>query len=167
PTSDIVDWLRARFAVARRTASVCTGAFLLSAAGLLDGRRAVTHWQFRDLLSSRHPLVTVERDPIFVRDGQVWSSAGVTAGIDLSLAVVEEDLGREIALGVARHLVVFLKRPGGQSQFSAALTLQSTDDQFAGLHGWLTGHLEENLSLSHLAKRAGTLGRDDAAEFPA
>ena len=153
--ADIVDWLRARAAVARRTASVCTGAFLLSAAGLLDGRRAVTHWEYRDLLSSRHPLVTVERDPIFVRDGQVWSSAGVTAGIDLSLALVEEDLGREIALGVARHLVVFLKRPGGQSQFSAALTLQSADDRFADLHGWLVGHLAQNLSLSRLAERVG------------
>ena len=141
--TDVVGWLRARAGTARRTASVCTGAFLLAAAGLLDRRRAVTHWEYRDLLSRRHPDVTVERDPIFVRDGDVWTSAGVTAGIDLSLALVEEDLGREIALGVARQLVVFLKRPGGQAQFSAALSLQSADDRFADLHAWLAEHLAE------------------------
>jgi len=151
----VVDWLRARAGAARRTVSVCTGAFLLAAAGLLDRRRAVTHWEYRDLLSRRHPDVTVERDPIFVRDGQVWSSAGVTAGIDLSLALVEEDLGREVALGVARHLVVFLKRPGGQAQFSTALSLQSADDRFAGLHAWLAEHLAENLSLPRLAAQVG------------
>ena len=151
----VVEWLRLRARTARRTASVCTGAFLLAAAGLLDGRRAVTHWEYRDLLSRRHPDVTVERDPIFVQDGHVWSSAGVTAGIDLSLALVEADLGREIALAVARHLVVFLKRPGGQAQFSAALSLQSTDDHFAKLHAWLAEHLADDLSLSRLARQAG------------
>jgi transcriptional regulator GlxA family with amidase domain len=150
----VVDWLRARAGAARRTASVCTGAFLLAAAGLLDRRRAVTHWEYWDLLRRRHPAVTVEPDPIFVHDGPVWSSAGVTAGIDLSLALVEEDLGRAIALAVARHLVVFLKRPGGQSQFSAALSLQSADDRFADLHGWLAEHLAEDLSLPRLAARA-------------
>ena len=150
----VVDWLRARAGAARRTASVCTGAFLLAAAGLLDRRRAVTHWEYWDLLRRRHPAVTVEPDPIFVHDGPVWSSAGVTAGIDLSLALVEEDLGRAIALAVARHLVVFLKRPGGQSQFSAALSLQSADDRFAELHGWLAEHLAEDLSLPRLAARA-------------
>ena len=152
--ASLVDWLRARAGAARRTASVCTGAFLLAAAGLLDRRRAVTHWEYCDLLSRRHPAVTVERDPIFVHDGPMWSSAGVTAGIDLSLALVEEDLGHAIALGVARYLVMFLKRPGGQAQFSAALSLQSADDHFADLHGWLAGHLAENLSLSRLAARA-------------
>ena len=150
----LVEWLKARAGAARRIASVCTGAFLLAAAGLLDKRRAVTHWEYCDELSRRHPAVTVEPDPIFVRDGLVWSSAGVTAGIDLSLALVEEDLGRAIALGVARHLVVFLKRPGGQAQFSAALSLQSVDGHFAELHGWLAEHLVENLSLSRLAARA-------------
>ena len=151
----LVDWLRARACAARRTASVCTGAFLLAAAGLLDRRRAVTHWEYCDLLSRRHPAVTVEPDPIFVHDGTVWSSAGVTAGIDLSLALVEEDLGRAIALGVARYLVMFLKRPGGQAQFSAALSLQSADDHFASLHDWLAEHLAENLSLRRLAAQAG------------
>jgi transcriptional regulator GlxA family with amidase domain len=153
--ASLVEWLKVRAGAARRTASVCTGAFLLAAAGLLDRRRAVTHWEYCDELSRRHPAVTVESDPIFVRDGRVWSSAGVTAGIDLSLALVEEDLGRAIALSVARHLVVFLKRPGGQAQFSAALSLQSADDHFADLHGWLAEHLADNLSVSRLAAQAG------------
>src|SRR5262249_56297840 len=119
----LLDWLRSRASGARRIASVSTGAFLLAAAGLLARRRAVTHWEYCDLLGRRYPAVKVEPDPIFVKDGDVWSSAGVTAGIDLSLALVEEDLGRGLALGVARNLVVFLKLPGGQAQFSAALSL--------------------------------------------
>lgn len=151
----LVDWLRARAGTARRTASVCTGAFLLAAAGLLDGRRAVTHWEYCGLLSRRHPAVKVEPDPIFIQDEHVWSSAGVTAGIDLSLALVEADLGRAVALSVARHLVMFLKRPGGQAQFSTALSLQSTDDRFAELHDWLAEHLSEDLSLIRLASVAG------------
>ncbi len=151
----LVAWLTDRAARARRVASVCTGAFLLAAAGLLDDRRAATHWEHCDALKRRYPRVRVEPDPIFVRDGQVWSSAGVTAGIDLSLSLVERDLGRGVALAVARHLVVFLHRPGGQSQFSAALSLQSSEDRFAELHGWISGHLEEDLSVRHLAGRAG------------
>jgi transcriptional regulator GlxA family with amidase domain len=151
----LVEWLKLRAGAARRTASVCTGAFLLAATGLLDRRRAVTHWDYCDLLRRLHPDVTVEPDPIFVHDGPVWTSAGVTAGIDLSLALVEEDLGRAIALAVARYLVVFLKRPGGQAQFSAALSLQSADDHFADLNGWLMEHLAENLSLSRLALQVG------------
>jgi transcriptional regulator GlxA family with amidase domain len=115
----------------------------------------VTHWEYCDELSRRHPAVTVEPDPIFVHDGPVWSSAGVTAGIDLSLALVEEDLGRAIALSVARHLVMFLKRPGGQAQFSAALSLQSAGDRFTELHDWLAQHLGETLPLSRLAAQAG------------
>jgi transcriptional regulator GlxA family with amidase domain len=153
--ASLVEWLKRRAGAARRTASVCTGAFLLAATGLLDRRRAVTHWEYCDELSRRHPAVTVEPDPIFVRDGAVWSSAGVTAGIDLSLALVEEDHGRAIALRVARHLVVFLKRPGGQAQFSAALSLQSADEHFAELHDWLAEHLAENLPLARLASQAG------------
>ncbi len=151
----LVEWLRVRAAAARRTASVCTGAFLLAAAGLLDRRRAVTHWEYCDELRRRYPAVTVEPDPIFVHDGPVWTSAGVTSGIDLSLALVEEDLGRALALAVARQLVVFLKRPGGQAQFSAALSLQSADERFANLHGWLAEHLGEDLPLSRLAAQAG------------
>jgi transcriptional regulator GlxA family with amidase domain len=108
----------------RRTASVCTGAFLLAAAGLLDGRRATTHWASAAALARTHPRVRVESDPIFVRDGRVWTSAGVTAGMDLALALVEDDLDRGSALTIARHLVLFLRRPGNQSQFSATLAAQ-------------------------------------------
>jgi len=111
----------------RRVASVCTGSFLLAAAGLLDGRRATTHWAFAPELARRHPEIEVEPDPIFIRDGTVWTSAGVTAGMDLALALVEEDHDRELALLIARHLVLFLRRPGNQSQFSAMLRAQQPD----------------------------------------
>ena len=119
--------LRRVAARARRVASVCSGAFLLAAAGLLDGRRAATHWRYAGLLARRFPAVRVEPDAIFVRDGNTWSSAGVTAGIDLALALVEDDLGRDAALAVARELVVFLKRPGGQSQFSVPLSTPASE----------------------------------------
>ncbi len=108
----------------RRVASVCTGSFLLAAAGLLDGRRATTHWAFAAELARSHPLVEVEPDPIFIRDGSIWTSAGVTAGMDLALALVEDDHDRELALLIARHLVLFLRRPGNQSQFSAVMRAQ-------------------------------------------
>jgi transcriptional regulator GlxA family with amidase domain len=119
-----VAWIARTSAAARRTASVCTGAFLLARAGLLDGRRATTHWSAAEELQRRHPEVLVDPDPIFVRDGSIWTSAGVTAGMDLALALVEEDLDRDAALLIARHLVLFLRRPGNQSQFSATLASQ-------------------------------------------
>jgi transcriptional regulator GlxA family with amidase domain len=125
----LIDWIATAAAIARRTASVCTGAFLLAQAGLLDGRRASTHWAFADDLQRRHPQVHVDAEPIFVRDGPVWSSAGVTAGMDLALALVEEDLDRDSALTIARHLVLFLRRPGNQSQFSATLAAQQAARQ--------------------------------------
>jgi transcriptional regulator GlxA family with amidase domain len=155
----LVDWVRQRATQARRVASVCTGALLLAAAGILDGRRAATHWEYCAKLAKRFPAVRVEPDPIFVCDGRVWTSAGVTAGIDLALALVEEDLGRSVALAVARHLVVFLTRPGGQAQFSAALALQAADDKFGALHVWISGHLGDDLSLSVLADQAGMSAR--------
>jgi transcriptional regulator GlxA family with amidase domain len=111
--------------------------------------------------------VRVERDPIFVRDGRIWTSAGVTAGIDLALALVEEDLGRSIALAVARFMVVFLKRPGGQAQFSAALALQAADDRFGALHEWINDHLCADLSLSVLAGRAGMSERSFSRHYAA
>jgi transcriptional regulator GlxA family with amidase domain len=151
----LLDWVRARAARARRVASVCTGAFILAAAGLLDGRRAATHWTRCAELARRFPSVLVEPDPIFVTDGPVWSSAGVTAGIDLALALVERDLGATFALSVARQLVVFLKRPGGQAQFSEVLERQTADNRFAALHGWILGHLDADLSLAVLAMQAG------------
>jgi transcriptional regulator GlxA family with amidase domain len=125
----LVDWIAAACARARRTASVCTGAFLLARAGLLDGRRATTHWASAAELQRRYPQILVEPDPIFVRDGSIWSSAGVTAGMDLSLALVEHDLDRDAALTIARHLVLFLRRPGNQSQFSATLVAQQPERQ--------------------------------------
>ena len=161
----LVDWVRERAAKARRVASVCTGAFLLAAAGVLDGRRAATHWMYCARLAQRYPAVRVEPDPIFVCDGRIWTSAGVTAGIDLALALVEEDLGRSVALAVARYLVVFLKRPGGQAQFSAALALQVTDDRFGALHDWINGNLASDLSLSVLAEQAGMSERSFSRHF--
>ncbi len=120
----LLSWVSHTSARARRTASVCTGAFLLAAAGLLDGRRATTHWVAAESLARRHPKVHVDPDPIYIRDGEVWTSAGVSAGMDLSLALVEDDHDRELALAIARHLVLFLRRPGNQSQFSATLAAQ-------------------------------------------
>ena len=161
----LVDWVRGRAVRARRVASVCTGAFLLAASGVLDGRRAATHWSFCAELASSFPAVRVEPDPIFVRDGSVWSSAGVTAGIDLALALVEEDLGRTVALAVARYLVVFLKRPGGQAQFSAALALQAAEDKFGALHDWIHGHLADDISLPVLARQAGMSERSFSRHY--
>jgi transcriptional regulator GlxA family with amidase domain len=163
---EVVDWIARASARARRTASVCTGAYLLGAAGLLDGRRATTHWQFCDGLADRHPSVEVDPDPVFVRDGDVWTSAGVTAGMDLALALVEEDLGPEAALAVARLLVVFLKRPGGQSQFSGALAAQQASrPALRELQAWIAGHLDEDLSVPRLAARAGLAERSFARAF--
>jgi transcriptional regulator GlxA family with amidase domain len=125
--AELVDWVARASRSARRTASVCTGAFVLAAAGLLDGRRATTHWAWAQELQREHPRVRVDAEPIFVRDGQVWTSAGVTAGMDLALALVEQDLDRDAALTIARHLVLFLRRPGNQSQFSATLAAQRAE----------------------------------------
>lgn len=151
----LVSWLAARAAMARRVASVCTGAFLLGAAGLLEGRRVVTHWADCERLADRFPAARVDMNPIFVRDDRLWTSAGVTAGIDLSLAMVEDDIGHAAAAAVARDLVVFLKRPGGQAQFSTVLALQHRDRGFDRLHAWMAAHLASDLSVPALARRAG------------
>jgi|GEM_PF-5284418 len=153
----LVDWVRGR------VASVCTGAFLLAASGALDGRRATTHGSFCAELARRFPSVRVEPDPIFVRDGAVWASAGVTAGIDLAL--VEADLGRDVALAVARYLVAFLQRPGGQAQFSTALSLQVADDKFGALHTWISAHLDRDLSLPVLADQAAMSARSFSRHY--
>jgi transcriptional regulator GlxA family with amidase domain len=145
----------------RRVASVCTGAFLLAEAGLLDGRRATTHWQDAARLASRYPRVDVDADAIFVKDGPVYTSAGVTAGIDLALALVEEDVGRGVALAVARDLVVFARRPGGQTQFSAQLASQfAAEDGVRALQRWMIEHPEADLSLEACARRAGMSPRN-------
>ncbi len=155
----LVAWVRARAGSTRRVASVCTGAFLLAAACVLDGRRVTTHWREAGELARRYPAARVDPDPIFIRDGNLWTSAGVTAGIDLALALVADDLGRSLALVVARQLVVFLQRPGGQAQFSAALALQAGEDRFGKLHDWIAAHPAADLSLPALAARAGMSAR--------
>ena len=154
----LVKWVCARARHSRRIASVCTGAFLLAEAGLLEGRRAVTHWTRCAELSARYPASRVETDAIFIVDGPVWTSAGITAGIDLCLALVEQDLGNEMALAAARQLVMFLKRPGGQAQFSTTLALQTADATFAALHGWMRDNLARDLSVGVLAAQAGMSG---------
>jgi transcriptional regulator GlxA family with amidase domain len=151
---------------ARRVASICTGTFFLAAAGLLEGRRATTHWRAVDQLAARHPAVRVERDAIFVRDGRIWSSAGVTAGMDLALALIREDYGDEIALAVARRHVMFLIRPGGQSQFSAHLASEeAASGRLAKLLRWIPEHVGEDLSVAALAARANMSDRSFARKF--
>ncbi len=148
----LVTWVAARGKTVRGLCSICTGAFLLVAAGQLEGRRAATRWDWAARLSSLYPSVHVDADPIFVRDGNVWSSAGVTAGIDLTLALIEDDHGHRLAIDAARQMVVFVKRLGGQSQFSATLSAQSsTGGDFAELHGWMAAHLHEDLRVEVLA----------------
>lgn len=150
----------------RRMSSVCTGAFVLAEAGLLDGRRATTHWGSCDLLASRYPAVQVDPDPIFVRDGETWTSAGVTAGIDMALAMVEDDLGRDAALAVARRFVVFLKRPGGQSQFSAQLAGQFAEQPpLRDLQGWVAEHLGDDLTVEQLAAQVAMSPRNFSRSF--
>ena len=150
--SALLRWIVRSAAHARSVGAVCTGAFLLAAAGLLDGRRAVTHWAHCDLLARQYPKVTVDPDAIFVRDGDVFTSAGVTAGMDLALSLVEADLGRNISLTVARNLVLFVRRPGGQSQFSTLLELQAADrSPLRDLQSWAAEHLADDLSVEALA----------------
>lgn len=163
----LVAWVKHQGMRSRRVASVCTGAFLLAASGWLDGRRVATHWTRCEQLAKQHPQLQVEPNPIFIKDGSVWTSAGVTAGIDLALALVEEDLGRAMALEVARHLVVFLKRPGGQSQFSATLALQKQGGRFDKLHAWIAEHLTRDLGLSSLAAEAGMSERSFVRHYRA
>ncbi|MEW2413212.1 GlxA family transcriptional regulator [Streptomyces sp. NPDC046866] len=164
----LTDWLRAHGAGAQRLVSVCTGGLLLAEAGLLDGRRATTHWSVCDHMAQKYPRVTVEPDPIYVRDGPVSTSAGVTAGIDLALALVEEDHGRELALAIARQLVVFLKRPGNQAQFSAQLAAQTARrEPLREVQHWITEHPGADLSVEALAARARLSPRHFARAFQA
>ncbi|GAU65647.1 putative AraC family transcriptional regulator [Streptomyces sp. NBRC 110611] len=166
PDPRLIDWLRGNAHRARRKVSVCSGALLLAETGLLDGRRATTHWLLCDTLAERFPTVRVEPDPIYVRDGDVSSSAGVTAGIDLALALVEEDLGRDLALTVARHLVVFLRRPGNQTQFSAQLAAQTAQRRpLRDVQQWITENPAADLSVDALASRAGLSPRHFARAF--
>ncbi|SAL65118.1 AraC family transcriptional regulator [Caballeronia peredens] len=151
---EIVQWVEAAAPRMQRTAALCSGAFFLAAAGLLDGRRATTHWAVADALKQRYPAVRVDADCIFIREGNLWTSAGVTAGIDLALALVEEDFGLEIALDVSRDLVVYLKRPGGQSQFSSHLVSQATQNPgIRDVQDWILGNLQRELPAAEMAER--------------
>jgi transcriptional regulator GlxA family with amidase domain len=162
----MIAWIRRTAARARRVASVCTGTYLLAEAGLTDGKRVTTHWAFADDLARRYPGTMVDPDPVHVRDGHVYSSAGVTAGMDLALALVEEDYGRAVALEVARWLVLFLKRPGGQSQFSTQLAAQlATRVPLRDLQPWIVDHVGEDLSVECLASRVAMSPRNFARMF--
>ncbi len=150
----------------RRLASICTGAYLLAEAGLLEGRRATTHWAFCEDLARRYPTVQVQPDTIFVQEGSVYTSAGVTAGMDLALALVEEDHGRDVALAVARALVMFLRRPGGQAQFSAQLSAQLAEHEpLRDVQTYVLEHPADDLSVSVLARRAAMSPRNFARLF--
>ncbi|WP_216588266.1 GlxA family transcriptional regulator [Streptomyces brasiliscabiei] len=168
PAPGIIAWLRASGPRAERLVSVCTGAILLAEAGFLDGRRATTHWAYCDTLARDHPAIEVDPDPIFVRDGHIATSAGVTSGIDLALALVEEDIGREAALAIARHLVVFLRRPGNQAQFSAQLAAQTARrEPLREVQQWITEHPGDDLGVERLAARARLSPRHFARAFQA
>ena len=162
----LTDWIRTMAPRVRRVASVCTGAFLLAESGLLDGRRATSHWGFCKRLANDYPSIRVEPDKLFIRDGAISTSGGVTSGIDLALAMVEEDWGRKLALMVAQYLVVFVKRPGGQSQFSAYIpTEASRRPDLRDLQAWIMGHPTEDLGVEILADRMGMSSRNFARMF--
>jgi transcriptional regulator GlxA family with amidase domain len=165
---ELVEWLRRHAPRARRITSVCTGAFLLARAGLLASRRVTTHWAYADALARDFPEAIVDPEPIYVRDGAIVTSAGVSAGIDLALALVEDDVGREAALSVARHLVVFLRRPGSQAQFSAQLRAQlARREPLRELQQWISERPAADLSVDSLAARAGLSPRHFARSFAA
>ena len=162
----VTQWLARRAPETRRYGSICTGAFLLAGAGLLDGKRVTTHWECADKLRQDHPGLNIDPDQIFIREGQLSTAAGVTSGIDLALALVEEDYGRDIALIVARYMVVFLKRPGGQSQFSAHLTAQIADKgPIQSIAEHILTHLRSDLSVDLLAGRANMSTRNFSRVF--
>jgi transcriptional regulator GlxA family with amidase domain len=166
---ELATWLRKRAAHTRRVASICTGAFLLADAGLLDGLHVATHWQWCDLLQSRYQQLKVERDPIFIKEGKFYTTAGVTAGIDLSLALVEEDLGHAVAAAIARTLVLFLRRPGGQAQYSTLLAQQEGIEnvRMRDLPAWVRSHLNQKLDVDELASAAAMSPRTFVRQFKA
>ena len=163
---DLLAWLRTRAPGIRRIGSVCAGAFLLAAAGILDGRRATTHWELADALAQRYPNISVDGDRIFTQDGNVWTSAGVSSGTDLALAMVEEDHSHALALEIARRMVLFMRRGGGQSQYSSQLAAQAAEHQpIRELIAWISEHLDADLSVPALARRAGMSERNFSRVF--
>jgi transcriptional regulator GlxA family with amidase domain len=162
----LADWFAFAAPRARRVVSICAGAFVLAQAGLLDGRRATTHWKVLPELEARFPAVDVQKGPIYVHDGSFWTSAGASSGFDLALALVEEDLGFPVAKAVAQHLVMYLRRPGGQSQFSSYLAAQaSAEGPIRELQSWAMEHLSGDLSVEALAGRAAMSPRNFARVF--
>jgi transcriptional regulator GlxA family with amidase domain len=165
-SSEISTWVKRRAGRIRRVASVCTGVYALAPTGLLDGRRVTTHWRFARDLKERFPHLKVDPNALFLRDGKFYTSAGITAGIDLSLALIEEDYGPLVALAVARELVVYLKRPGGQEQYSEPLQFQvQSTDAFAELAAWVRSHLRQDLSVDTLARKARLSPRHFSRRF--
>ncbi|HLH88404.1 MAG TPA: GlxA family transcriptional regulator [Xanthobacteraceae bacterium] len=163
--SETLAYVSAAASRARRTTSVCSGAFVLAAAGLLDGRRATTHWNRAEEFARTFPRVRVEPDRIFIRDGAIWTSAGITAGIDLALALIAEDLGESVAKRAAQQLVVYYRRPGGQSQFSALLEADRPGSRFSPLLAWARERLDQRLTVERLAEHAGMSPRHFARAF--
>jgi transcriptional regulator GlxA family with amidase domain len=164
----LIDWIKSRAGRVRRLASICTGAFLLARAGLLSNRKVTTHWMYCDQLAAAYPSLSVEAHKIFVRDGNVYTSGGITAGIDLALSLIEEDLGREAPRMVAGMMVVFLRRPGGQTQFSPFLQSETTNCRdIAELKSWILGNSGENLTVERLAGQMAMSPRNFARRFRA
>lgn len=162
----LASWISGRVNDIRRVASVCTGIFGVAPTGLLNGRRVTTHWKYAAELATRFPELKVDANPLYIRDGKFYTSAGVTAGIDLSLALIEEDFGAQVALAVARELVVYVKRPGGQEQFSEPLKFQvAATSRFADLAAWMVGHLDGDLSVERLAERINLCPRQFSRRF--
>jgi transcriptional regulator GlxA family with amidase domain len=161
-------WINKRINRIRRVASICTGVYGLAPTGLLNGRRVTTHWKFANDLAARYPKLKVDANPLYIQEGKFYTSAGVTAGIDLSLALIEEDFGPQVALAVARELVVYMKRSGGQDQFSEPLKFQmASASRLADLPAWITGHLDQDLSIEVLARRVHLCPRQFSRRFKA
>jgi transcriptional regulator GlxA family with amidase domain len=166
--SRLANWVTSRAASIRRIATVCTGIYGLAPTGLLNGRRVTTHWKYAADLAARYPELKVDANALYIRDGKFYTSAGITAGIDLSLALIEEDFGPQVALTVARELVVYMKRPGGQDQFSQPLKFQvASTSRFADLAAWILGNLNRNLSVEVLAERVNLCPRQFSRRFRA
>jgi transcriptional regulator GlxA family with amidase domain len=162
----LLDWLRKMAKHTRRICSICTGASLLADAGLLEGKRATTHWRYVESFARKHPGVSWDPNPIFVQDGNIYTSAGISAGMDLALALIEEDYGSALALDVARHMVIFLRRPGSQAQFSVALAAQAAERKsLQELQVWIAENLAKDLSIEVLADRAAMSARNFARVF--
>lgn len=165
--ANFVALVRQLAARSQRICSVCSGALVLAATGLLDGRRAVTHWEDCDQLATDYPAVTVEVDPIYIKDGHIWTSAGITAGIDMALAIIEEDLGKPAAMAMARSLVTPMVRSGGQSQFSAELDRQHRDGvgRFEALHDWVASNIQRRISVDDMAAQSGMSARNFSRRY--